>query len=139
MTNDTRGGSTRAAHALAAGPAWAQSTATGTLTGIVQDGNGGVLPGVTVTATQPATGLVRTSVTASQGEWTLPTLPPGEYTLTFELASFKKLVRPGVVVESGVPAQRERHAGTGRHLRVDHGERSARTCWRRPRRRRFGG
>ncbi len=88
---------------LAAWPAWAQSTATGTLTGVVRDADGGVLPGATVTATQPATGLVRSSVTASQGEWTLPTLPPGEYTLTFELASFKRLVRPGVVVESGVP------------------------------------
>ncbi len=84
-------------------PARGQGTAAGTLTGVVQDANGGVLPGVTVTAAQPATGLTRTSVTGSQGEWTIPTLPTGEYTVTFELASFKKLVRPNVTVESGVP------------------------------------
>jgi hypothetical protein len=88
---------------LGAMPALAQSTSTGTLTGVVKDANGGVLPGVSVTATQPQTGLTRAGVTGSQGEWTLPTLPPGDYTITFELAAFKKHVRPNVVVESGVP------------------------------------
>ena len=58
---------------------------------------------MTVTASQPATGLTRTSVTGGQGEWTIPTLPTGDYTVTFELSSFKKLVRPNVTVESGVP------------------------------------
>jgi hypothetical protein len=37
----------------------AQSSATGTLTGVVKDANGGVLPGVSVTAAQPQTGLTR--------------------------------------------------------------------------------
>ena len=88
---------------LLAQPARGQSTAAGTLTGIVTDANGGILPGVAVTVSQPETGLTRTGVTGSQGEWTIPTLPPGTYTVTFELASFKKLVRPSVTVESGVP------------------------------------
>ncbi|HYN10975.1 MAG TPA: TonB-dependent receptor [Vicinamibacterales bacterium] len=89
--------------ALAAFPAAAQSTSTGTLTGLVKDAAGGVLPGVTVTAAQPQAGVTRTVTTGSQGEWTVATLPPGEYTLTFELAAFKRQVRPNVVVEAGVP------------------------------------
>lgn len=89
--------------ALVAIPAAAQSTSTGTLTGLVKDAAGGLLPGVTVTATLPQAGVMRTVVSGSQGEWTLSTLPPGEYTLTFELASFKKQVRPNILVEAGVP------------------------------------
>ena len=41
-----------------AGNAWAQ-TGTGTLTGAVRDSQGGVIPGATVTATNPATGAAR--------------------------------------------------------------------------------
>ena len=89
--------------ALVAVPAASQSTSTGTLTGLVKDAAGGLLPGVTVTAMLAQAGVTRTAVTGGQGEWTLPTLPPGEYTLTFELASFKKQVRPNVLVEAGVP------------------------------------
>ena len=84
-------------------PALAQSTATGTLTGTAKDPNGGPLPGATVTAVQTQTGLSRNTETGSLGEWTLPTLPVGEYTLTFEVDGFKKLVRQGVMVEAGVP------------------------------------
>ena len=101
-------------------PVLGQSTATGTLTGIVRDGNGGVLPGVTVTALQPLTGLTRNGVSGTQGEWTLPTLPPGDYTLTFELAAFKKLVRPNVSRRVRRAPQRERDAGNRRHLGIDH-------------------
>ena len=86
-------------------PAAAQSTSTGTLTGLVKDAAGGVLPGVTVTATQPRRRReLGTIVTGSQGEWTLTTLARRATTpLTFELAAFKRQVRPNVVVEAGVP------------------------------------
>ena len=47
---------------LITAPAWAQ-LATAELNGRVTDSSGAVLPGVTVTATQTATGLVRTAVT----------------------------------------------------------------------------
>ena len=103
MTSVKLAGLVLAVLASIAVPAAAQSTSTGTLTGLVKDAAGGVLPGVTVTATQPEGGVTRTIVTSSQGEWTLTTLPPGDYTVTFELAAFKRQVRPNVVVEAGVP------------------------------------
>ena len=51
---------------LTTAPAWAQQ-ATAELNGRVTDSSGAVLPGVTVTATQTATGLVRTVVTDGDG------------------------------------------------------------------------
>lgn len=70
-------------------PAVAQSQATtAELNGRVVDAQGGVLPGVTVTARNEATGYVRTAVTDGQGLFSLPLLPPGAYTVSLELAGF---------------------------------------------------
>ena len=70
-------------------PALAQSQATtAELNGRVVDAQGGVLPGVTVTARSEATGYVRTAVTDGQGLFSLPLLPPGAYTVAMELAGF---------------------------------------------------
>ena len=74
---------------LAAAPAHAQSQATtAQITGQVTDTQGGVLPGVTVTVTNPETGLARSAVTSAEGFYTVPLLPPGSYQVTFELAGF---------------------------------------------------
>ena len=56
--------------------------------GRVVDAQGGVLPGVTVTARNEATGYVRTAVTNDEGLFTLPLLPPGTYEVSMELAGF---------------------------------------------------
>jgi hypothetical protein len=53
--------------------------ATGQITGVVTDGSGAVLPGVSVEATNAGTGAVRTAVTGSDGLYTLPLLQPGVY------------------------------------------------------------
>ena len=53
----------------------------GTLTGTVVD-NVGVVPGATVTATQVDTNVARTATTNEQGEFRIPSLPPGRYTAT---------------------------------------------------------
>jgi len=63
-----------------AAPAWAQ-LATAELNGRVTDSSGAVLPGATVTATQTATGLVRTSVTDESGSYLISNLPTGPYRL----------------------------------------------------------
>jgi hypothetical protein len=78
-------------------PAIAQST-TGTITGVVTDTSGGVIPGVTVTVTSQATGLTRTAVTDSGGRYAVPGLPPGAYELKTELAGFKPEVRRDVEI-----------------------------------------
>jgi hypothetical protein len=65
----------------------AQTTAT--VTGTIQDNNAGVMPGVTITATNIATGLARTTVTGPEGRYVLAGLPPGDYDVRAEIAGFK--------------------------------------------------
>ena len=73
---------------LAAAPAFSQTTPTGTITGRVEDAQGGLLPGVTVTASSPALQGPRSAVTSKNGDYIIPFLPAGEYTVKFELSGF---------------------------------------------------
>ena len=76
-------------------PAWAGAQE---ISGFVKDSTGGVLPGVTVTATQVGTQLTRTAITNDQGYYVLPELPIGEYQVVAELQGFKRSVETGVIV-----------------------------------------
>ena len=58
------------------------------LTGTVTDPSGKLLPGTKVTATMPATGLVRDTVSSAAGEYLIPNLAVGSYVVTFEHAGF---------------------------------------------------
>ena len=78
-------------------PAWAQATAE--LNGRVTDESGGVLPGVTVTATRTDTGLTRTVVTDETGTWVMPNLPIGPYRLEVSLQGFRTYVQTGIVLQ----------------------------------------
>ncbi len=73
--------------ALAA-PALAQTT--GTIVGRVTY-QGKPMPGVTVTATSPAMQGTRVAITGASGDFNLPNLPPGLYTLTYAMDGFKTL------------------------------------------------
>jgi len=70
--------------------------ATATMSGVVHDGTGGVIPGVTVTIKHTETGLTRTVQTAEDGGYRMPSLPVGAYEVTAEAAGFKRQVRSGV-------------------------------------------
>jgi hypothetical protein len=85
-----------------ASPAYAQ--AIGSIFGKVTDASGAVLPGVTVTVT--GTGLQQplVAVTSESGTYQFPSVPTGTYTVTFELASFKKGIRNNIVLTSGFNA-----------------------------------
>jgi hypothetical protein len=72
---------------------------TATVLGTISDGAGGVLPGVTVTVTNLATGQARTAVTDEGGRFSLPLLPPGTYRISAELTGFKTAVRDAVRLE----------------------------------------
>ena len=72
---------------LPRGPAIAQS-ATGSIEGLVVDQSGAALPGVTVTVTQPTTGLERTTVSDENGLFRALLLPVGVYTLSAEISGF---------------------------------------------------
>ncbi|MBP7778445.1 MAG: TonB-dependent receptor [Acidobacteria bacterium] len=90
---------------LAATTAFAQvSATTGAINGKVTDNTGGVLPGVTVTASSPSMQGVRTDVTNEAGEYRFPAVPPGTYSLVFELAGFGSVNREGLRVGLGFTA-----------------------------------
>ncbi len=61
--------------------ALAQSTAA-TLSGTVTDSSGALIPGANVTISNNATGLQRQTVTNDEGSFTIPLLPPSNYTVT---------------------------------------------------------
>jgi hypothetical protein len=78
---------------LAPAAAWAQSS----ITGVVRDESGAVLPGVTVEAASPALiEKVRVAVTDSQGLFRVVDLRPGLYSVTFTLPGFRALRRDGI-------------------------------------------
>ena len=83
-------------------PAAAQTAAT--ISGLVTDGTGGVLPGVTVTATSLDTGGVRTDVTDEQGRYEVSNLGLGEHELRAELGGFRTAVRRGITLTVGSSA-----------------------------------
>ena len=69
------------------------------LTGVVRDSSGAVLPGVTVEAASPVLiEKVRTTVTDGSGRYQLIDLRPGAYTVTFTLAGFNASRREGVTL-----------------------------------------
>lgn len=87
---------------LAAGAAvsaWGQLNR-GTLTGLVTDVTGSVIPGVRVEITATATGAVYRTVTTGSGQYAMPNLPPGAYSAAFESEGFKRLLRTGLQLES---------------------------------------
>ena len=68
---------------------FAQGNPTGTISGRVAGQDGAALPGVTVTATSPQLQGPRAVTTNEVGDYIIPFLPPGSYTLTFELQGFQ--------------------------------------------------
>src|SRR5437773_12247055 len=69
---------------------------TGTISGVVRDISGAVIPGVMVTAKHTESGLTRTALTNETGAYSVQFLPVGAYEITAELAGFKQQVRRGI-------------------------------------------
>jgi hypothetical protein len=73
-----------------------------TLAGTVRDTSGAVLPGVIVEASSPALiEKTRTAVADGSGQYQIPNLPPGAFTVTFSLQGFTTVVREGVELTGG--------------------------------------
>jgi len=86
--------------AFAAAPAMAQTT-NGVISGIISDAQGGVLPGVTVTARNVDTGAMRDITTEADGRYRLAGLLPGRYELKAELQGFGVVTVPDITVAVG--------------------------------------
>lgn len=86
---------------------------TGTIVGRVVDASGAVLPGVTVTLTQEATGVAVTTVTNASGEYVFPGQRIGRYRVAAELQGFKAAVYEGVQLNVQARLQLDFELGVG--------------------------
>jgi len=83
-------------------PLFAQAVQTATLTGIIKDTTGGVLPGVTVNASSPTqVGGVQTAVSDADGVYRFPALHPGVYEVEAKLQGFRTVKRTDVRLPLG--------------------------------------
>ncbi|GAA3765935.1 TonB-dependent receptor [Terriglobus aquaticus] len=73
----------------------------GSISGNLQDPSGAAVAGATITATQEDTGIARTTVSSSSGDYTFADLPLGQYTVTVSVSSFQPYAVKGVTVSAG--------------------------------------
>jgi len=84
---------------LAAGPViWGQST-TSTLTGVVKDTSGAVIPAGKVQVINEGSGVAISAVSNAAGLYHVIGLSPASYRVEAEAKGFQKLVHPGIVVQ----------------------------------------
>ncbi len=74
---------------------------TGSLSGVVTDRNGAVIPGVSVTLTSEDVGRTRATTTDVNGFYIFTSISAGRYSLTFASRAFKKTVVEGVSLSVG--------------------------------------
>ena len=79
--------------------AWSQ-TQLATVSGTITDPSGAVVPGVSVTIVSQGTGLKRSTLTDTAGEYRFAGLPTGTYSLRIEKTGFQSQVREGVELTS---------------------------------------
>jgi outer membrane receptor protein involved in Fe transport len=85
---------------IAGGSAVAQ-VATGNISGYVKDSSGAIVPNATVTAKMVQQDAVRTTKTDAAGFYSLLSLPPGQYEMSFELTGFQKQIQTGLQLTVG--------------------------------------
>jgi Carboxypeptidase regulatory-like domain/TonB-dependent Receptor Plug Domain len=78
--------------------ALAQTADTGAIAGIVTDSAGGVVAQAEIKVTNLGTGETRSTTTAQNGSYSVPLLPPGEYSVEVSKSGFKLVSFPRVVV-----------------------------------------
>src|SRR5437899_2299178 len=84
------------------GTGWGQVTAS--ITGVVRDVSGAVVPGAAVTVRHVETGTTRTAQTNEDGNYSVPSLPVGQYEVDVQKAAFKQQVRSGITLAVGQQA-----------------------------------
>src|SRR5581483_2117808 len=77
---------------------WSQTT-TSTISGVVKDASGAVIPGARVQVVNEGSGVAVSSVSNGAGLYHVIGLIPASYRMGVEARGFQKLVHPGVVVQ----------------------------------------
>ena len=103
-------------------PALAQS-GRGTISGVVKDASGSVVPGVSVTATNRGTNAVTTVTTNADGLYSLRNLPIGTYSVNFTLSGFAPYTQEGITLAPRRDHHPGPHADGGRRRRGGHRQR----------------
>jgi len=85
-------------------PGYAQTGASSSLTGVVVDQSGAVIPGADVVVKNEATGAEYKTTTAENGTFMIPALGAGSYTATVSMPNFKTAVMTKIILVVGVPA-----------------------------------
>ena len=74
---------------------------TGTISGVVTDESGAVIPNASVAVVDTARGTNRALITDGAGQWAANSIIPGTYTVRASAMGFRTIERPGVIVEVG--------------------------------------
>src|SRR5258708_7422578 len=77
------------------------SNAKATITGVVQDATGGVVPGASIVIKNVATGVTNETVSNSTGNFAVPALDVGTYEATASLTGFKTFKVDKIVLTPG--------------------------------------
>lgn len=78
-------------------PVLAQSS-NGTISGIVRDPSGAVIPSAEVVVASDATGIRYSTVTNGEGIYVVPNLPPGPYRIQVAKIGFNTMIKPDIVL-----------------------------------------
>src|SRR5215467_270710 len=79
-------------------------TSTATILGVVRDGSGALVPGVSITVKHTDSGLTRTVLSSENGGYSVPLLPVGAYEISKTMPGFKQQVRSGINLVVGQEA-----------------------------------
>ncbi len=86
---------------LASLPLSAQTAASGTLAGVVNDPSGAVIPGATIVVINKGSGTKYDTTSTSSGRYVFTALPPGTYDVTVNAPGFSQVKIPGQVIKVG--------------------------------------
>lgn len=92
---------------------YAQGGASSSITGVVKDTGGGVLPGASVVVSSNATGAKYEAVANATGAYSVPALSAGVYTVTVSIPGFRTSVISDVRVQLGIPTTLNATLGVG--------------------------
>jgi hypothetical protein len=83
------------------------ATTTATLSGVVTDPSGAVVPGATVTLTSAENGITRQFKTDAAGRYAFSQLPPSQYSLTAKMTGFETYKQNGIVLNAAQTASQD--------------------------------
>ncbi|MGA9244275.1 MAG: carboxypeptidase-like regulatory domain-containing protein [Silvibacterium sp.] len=86
----------------------------GSISGVVTDSSGSVIPGARLTVTNTAMGTQNSAVTTNAGVYTVPELAAGDYSITVVASGFNRLIRNGITVSVGQTAAIDLELTVGR-------------------------